>query len=128
MSQFNHDLPNANLHIAEFMNEISSAGETYSEIVGKKFNLYSTPSCPLFKYYMETSRGEREEEKNFTAEPVRTMDLNNYNKLFNSGRWSNKYPKDAQILFLVGVAQNIADESTKSSDKSNTSNRESTKG
>ena len=56
---------------------------------------------------------------------MRDMALDNYNKLLTSGRWSKKDPKDAQILDLVGVDQNLADDSKKSSDKSN---RESTKG
>ena len=55
------------------------------------------------------------------------MSLKNYNNLLTSGRWSNKYPKDYQILVLVGVAQNLSDDSKKSSDKSNTSNMKSTK-
>ena len=42
--------------------------------------------------------------------------------------WSTKDTKDAQILYLVGVAKNIADDSKKSSQISNTSNRETTKG
>ena len=56
------------------------------------------------------------------------MSLNSYNNLFTSERWSNKDPKDSQILSLVGVYQKLSDESKKSSEKSNTSNRESTKG
>ena len=40
---------------------------------------------------------------------------------------STKYPKDSQILALVGVAQKLADDSNKSSEKSNT-NRDTTKG
>ena len=56
------------------------------------------------------------------------MDPKKYNKLLTSGRWSNKDPKDAHILALFVVAQNIADDSNKASDKSNTSNRESPKG
>ena len=41
--------------------------------------------------------------------------------------WSNKDTKYDQILFLVGVDQNLADDSKKSSEKSNSSNRDSTK-
>ena len=52
------------------------------------------------------------------------MYLKKYNTLLTLGRWSNKDPKDDQILALVGVAQNIADDSNKSTEKSNTSNRE----
>ena len=55
------------------------------------------------------------------------MDLNNYNHLLTSGRWSNKYPKDAQILDLVGGSQKIADDSKKSSENTNTYKMESTK-
>ena len=55
------------------------------------------------------------------------MSMNKYNKLLTLGRWSNKYPKDYHILALVGVSQNLSDDSKKSSEKSNTSNRETTK-
>ena len=58
---------------------------------------------------------------------MRSITLNKYNNLLTSGRWSKKDPKYDQILYLVGVAQKLADNSKKSSDKSNTSNRESTK-
>ena len=56
------------------------------------------------------------------------MSLKNYNNLLTSGRWSTKDPKDAQILDLVGLDQKIADDSKKLSEKSNTSNRDTTKG
>ena len=56
------------------------------------------------------------------------MYLNKYKNLPTSGRWSIKDPKDAQILALVGVSQKIVDDSNKSSDKSNASNRDTTKG
>ena len=56
LSHFKRDIHKANLQIAEWMNEISIAEETYSEILRQKFILYSTSSCPLFKDYMETSR------------------------------------------------------------------------
>ena len=104
------------------------AGETYSEIVRQKFTLYYTSLCPLFKEYMETRRSEWQEDKDFTEDQVRDMDLNHYNNLLTSKRWSTKETKDAQILALVGVAQNLADDYKKSSEKSNTSNRETTKG
>ena len=52
MSHSKHDIPKANLKIVECMNEISIAGETYSEIVRQQFNLYSISSFPLFKEYM----------------------------------------------------------------------------
>ena len=77
---------------------------------------------------METSRGEWEEEKEFTTEQVRDMASNKYNNLLTSGRCSNKDTKDAHILALVGVAKKPPEKSKKSSDKSNTSDRESTKG
>ena len=104
------------------------AGETYSEIVRQKFTLYYTSLCPLFKEYMETRRSEWQEDKDFTEDQVRSMDLNNYNNLLTSERWYTKDTKDAQILALVGVAQNLADESKKLFDKSNNFNRETTKG
>ena len=53
------------------------------------------------------------------------MALKKYNNLLTSGRWYTKYPNDAQLMDIVGVAQKLADYSKKSSDKSN---RESTKG
>ena len=127
MSHFKHDIPKSNLHILEWVNEISIAGETYSEIVRQKFTLYSASSFPLFKDYMETRRSEWEEYKYFTAEQVRDMSLKNYNNLLISGRCFIKDPKYAQILTLVRVVQKLADDSNKSSEKSNTSNRETTK-
>ena len=62
MSHFKHDIPKDNLHILEWMNEISITGETYSEIVRQKFTLYFTSSLSLFKEYMETRRSEWEEK------------------------------------------------------------------
>ena len=56
------------------------------------------------------------------------MFLKKYNNILTSGRRYNKDTKYAQIIALVVVAQNIADNSNKSSDKYNTSNSESTKG
>ena len=94
----------------------------------KKFNLYYNSSFPLFKDYVETRRSEWEEDKEFTEDHVRDRALNKYNNLLTSGRWPNKDPKDAQIPYLVGVSQKIADDSNKSYEKSSTSNRESTKG
>ena len=55
MSNFKYDIPKAKLYIAEWINEISIAGETYSEVVSQQFNLYSISSFPLFRDYMETS-------------------------------------------------------------------------
>ena len=94
------------------MNRISIAGETYSEILWQKFNLHYTSSCPLFKYYMYTSRSYWEEDKDFTTEQVRSKALKKCNNVLTSGRWSNKYPKGAQILAIVGVDQNLSDDST----------------
>ena len=56
------------------------------------------------------------------------MALKKYNNLLNSGRWSAKDPKDSHILTLLLVAQNLTDDSKKSSAESNNSNRETTKG
>ena len=58
---------------------------------------------------METRRSVWESYTSFTAEQVRDMALNNYNNLLTSGRWSTNYTKDAKILALVGVSQNVAD-------------------
>ena len=60
---------------------------------------------------MDIRRSEWEEDKYFKADQVRDMALKIYNKLLTSGRWYNKDPKDDQILYLVGVAKNISDES-----------------
>ena len=87
--------------------------------------MYSTSSCPLFNEYIDTRRSEWEEYKNFTAEKLSSMALKKYNNLLTPGMWTNKYPKDDHILALVGVPQNLADDSNKSSDKYN---RGSTKG
>ena len=108
MFHLNNDTPKANLYIAEWMNKISISGETCSEILRQKFNLYLTSSCPLFKDYMETRRIEWKEDRDFTAEQVRATELNNSNNLLTSGRWPNKDPNDAHILALVGVSQKLA--------------------
>ena len=47
------------------------------------------------------------------------MYLKKYNNHLTSGRWSSKYPKDSQILYLVGVAHKLADDSKNISEKSN---------
>ena len=39
LSQFKNGIPRVNLHIPEWMNEISIVVETYSEIEGQIFNL-----------------------------------------------------------------------------------------
>ena len=101
MYHFKYDIPKANLQIAEWMNSISIAGETYSEIARHKFTLYYTSSLPLFEGYMDTRSIEWEEEKYFTADEVRAMYLKNCNNLLNSGRWHTKDPKYAHILSLV---------------------------
>ena len=56
------------------------------------------------------------------------MAMKKYNKLLTSRRWSTKDPKDAKILALVLVAKTLVDESFRLSKKSNTSNRDTTKG
>ena len=126
MYHFKHEIPKANLHITEWMNDIYIFGEIYSKIVRQKFALYSTSSFPLFKDYMETGRSEWEEEKEITADQVRAVDLNKYNTLLTSGRCTNKNPNYTPILALVGLNQKLADDSKKSSDKSNTFNRDTT--
>ena len=68
MYHFKHD------KIAEWMNEISIYGETYSKLVRQQIKLYSTSSCSLFKDYMETRRSEWEEEKEYTSYQVRASD------------------------------------------------------
>ena len=55
------------------------------------------------------------------------MALNKYNIILTSERLSTKDTKDDQILSLVGVSQKLADYPKKLSEKSNTSNRETTK-
>ena len=55
------------------------------------------------------------------------MSLKKYNNLLTSWRCSNKDPKYDHILALVVVAQKLVDDSKKSSEKSNTYNRDSTK-
>ena len=75
---------------------------------------------------MDTRRSEWEEYKELKPEKLRTMDLNKFNNLLTSGSWPNKDSKDAQIL--EGVAQILAYDSKKSSEKPKKSNRESTKG
>ena len=77
---------------------------------------------------MVTRRSEWVDDKELASDQVRSMALNNYNNLLTSGIWSNNTLKDAQILYLVGVAQKLEDDSNKSYDKSNTSNMYSTKG
>ena len=128
MYWFKHNIPRSNLQIAEWTNKTSIARESYANIARQKFNLYFTSSCPLIKDYMETKRSEWEEDKESTAEQLRFMALNKYNNLLNSWRWSNKDPKDDQILALVVVAQKLAEDSNKSSDKSTTSNRDPNNG
>ena len=47
------------------------------------------------------------------------MFLKKYNNFLNYGRWSNKDTKFYLILDLVGVSQQLVDDSNKPSDKSN---------
>ena len=56
------------------------------------------------------------------------MALKKYNNLLISRRCLNKNTKDAHILALVGVTQMLSHDSKESANKSNTYNRESTKG
>ena len=56
------------------------------------------------------------------AEQVRSMLLNKYSNLLAFGRWPTKYPKDSQILDLVGLAQNLMDDTNKLSEKANRNN------
>ena len=79
MSQLKHDVSNKNLHITEWMNDISISGDNYYKIVSNKFNLYSSYSCPLFRDYMDNLRFEWDEYKEFTAKKVREMDPKKYN-------------------------------------------------
>ena len=46
------------------------------------------------------------------------MSPKKHNNLLPSGRWSIKYPKDAQIIYLAVVAHRIADDSNKLSEAS----------
>ena len=55
------------------------------------------------------------------------MDLKKFNNLLTSGKLYSKDLNDDHILALVGVAQKMADDSNKSSEKSNTSKRDTTK-
>ena len=55
----------------------------------------------------------------------KSMSLKKYNNILASVIWSNKYPKDSQILSLVVFAQNLANDYKNPSE--NTS-MESTKG
>ena len=82
----------------------------------QKFNLYFTSSCPIIKDYLDTKRSEWEEDKDFIEDQLRYMALNKYKNLITSVGFSNKYPKDAQILVLLGLAQKISDDSKKSSE------------
>ena len=59
---------------------------------------------------------------------MRATALKKYNKILTQERWYTKDYKDAQIISLVLVAEKISHDYKKSSDKSNTSNRENTKG
>ena len=74
---------------------------------------------------METRRKEWEEYKEFSEYQVMDMYPKKYNNLLTSGMWSNKDPKNVQILAIAGVDQNLADDSKKSSEKPN---REPTRG
>ena len=62
---------------------------------------------------MDTRRSAREEEKEFTEEQVKAIDLKKHKKILNSGMWTNKDTNDDQILDLVGVVQKLEDDSKK---------------
>ena len=94
MSQFNQDVSKENFLISYQMNHISISIRTYSEIVGKTFNLWPSLSCPLFCDYMDIRRRKWEEHKDFTSDQVRAMALKNQNNLITSERWSTKDPND----------------------------------
>ena len=47
ISHLKHDILKSKMKIMAWMNEITIYGETYSEIVGQQFNLYSASSCAL---------------------------------------------------------------------------------
>ena len=76
---------------------------------------------------METRQSDWEEVNYFTSEQLSDMALKTYIYLLTSGRRYNKETKDSHILDLVGVTQKLSDDSKKSSEKFNTSNRESNK-
>ena len=60
---------------------------------------------------MDTSSSDWDEDKYFTAEQVRAMALKRCNNILTSGRYSNNDLKDDHILDIVGVTQNITDDS-----------------
>ena len=68
---------------------------------------------------MDTWRRKWYEVKESIAEQVRVMYLKKYNKIIISGRCYTKDNKDYNIMDIVGMAQNIADESKKESEKPN---------
>ena len=79
----------------------------------QKYNIYSTSSSSIFRDYLDISCIDWEEEKEFTSEQVRAIYMKKLNNLFTSRRCSTKDDKDAQILDIVGVNQNLVDESKK---------------
>ena len=68
---------------------------------------------------MDTRRIDWEQEKEFSSEHLRAIEWNKYKKLLTSGRWYTNDPKYAHIIALVGLYQNIIDESNNTPEKSN---------
>ena len=69
--QFKNYIHRENLHISEWMSEISISGETYSEILRQKFNLYYTSLFTLLRDYMVTRRSSWGEDKEYKADQVK---------------------------------------------------------
>ena len=65
MYQFKHDVSKANLQVAEWMNKISIAVETYPKIARRGFNLLYSYYCPICRDYTDTRISKCEEYKYF---------------------------------------------------------------
>ena len=78
-----------------------------------KFNLYFPYLFPIYGDHVEAISEKLAQYKECTAEQVSGVSLNKYNNLLTYGRWYIKGPKDTQILDLVGVEQNIVDDTKK---------------
>ena len=83
--------------------------------MSQQFNFYFASLCPFCRYYIDTIRSDWEEYKKFIAEQLRSIYLKKYNHILTLGRWYTKDTKDAHILYLFGVAQNLMDDSKKTS-------------
>ena len=81
------------------------------------------PLLNLINTTLQGLYGDQEE----LMEGGQVFGLKGYNNLRTSVRWYNKDTKDDHIPSLLGMDQKLADDSNKPSDKSNTSNWESTK-